>query len=318
VLKGRRDRARRGDNLLGLLKQLRPRGPVIFGCAILALAGMTGLLAWLDTIPPWNQLRHVRGELHDIVLQSARTGAFKITLASGGKFYTFEFENAHRLVALLSQRDNSEARRIDPRATIAVAYYSFGRGMKVVDVTLGQDNVLSYKDVASLAAEKVVKDRNSAIGLGALGTFLIFLGGAARIAAGGSQYAAPNADTTMGVLCWLTLYGLAVVVILTEPAILHSAFGARAFMLPIEYVLPMALALLFLPLWPGCMGLSTLMRQATRKGIGGKLGLIIEMRSLLASRNPKERRTAIEVIWFFAYFILLCTAWIAYAALLGI
>jgi len=280
---------------------------------------MAGLLAWLDTIPPPDQLRHVRGQLREMTMQDASAGAFKITLASGDALYTFEFENAHRLVALLSARENPEDRQIDQVVNVSLAYYTFGRGKKVVDVTLGQDNVLNYEDVASRAASKVVKYRNSAIGLGALGAFLILLGGAARFARGDSgELAAPNPDTTIGVLCWLALYGLVLVVILTEPAILHRAFGTEAFQLPIEYVVPMALALLFLPLWPGCMGLGALTRQAMRKGRGGKLGLIFEMRSLLASNNPTERRTAVKALWFFAYFTLLCTTWIAYAAMIGI
>jgi len=287
-----------------------------FGCAILVLAGMTGLLAWLDTIPPPDQLRHVRGQLREMALQDASAGAFRITVASGDALYTFEFENAHRLVALLSAREN---RQIDGDVNVSLTYFPFGRAKKVVDVTLGQDNVLNYEDVASGAARKMVKNRNSAIGLGALAAFLILLGGAARFAGGGlGELAAPNPDTTIGVLCWLTLYGLVLVVILTEPAILHRAFGTEAFQLPIEYVIPMALALLFLPLWPGCMGLGALTRQAMRKGRGGKLGLIFELRSLLASNNPTERRTAIKALWFFAYFTLLCTTWIAYAAMIGI
>ena len=37
----------RGKSLLGLLRQLHPRTAVDLGCAMLALAGMSSLLAWL-------------------------------------------------------------------------------------------------------------------------------------------------------------------------------------------------------------------------------------------------------------------------------
>jgi len=99
--------------------------------------------------------------------------------------------------------------------------------------------------------------------------------------------------------------------------ILHRAFGAEAFHLPIEYALPVVLALLLLPLWPGCMGLTSLLRQAMSKGRGGKLGMILEMRSALASDNLAERRMAMKTLWCFAYIGLLAGAWIAYAAMLG-
>src|SRR5262245_50674900 len=123
---------------------------------------MAGLLAWLDTIPPREQLLHATGRLHEMSLQDARTGTFKIKLAAGGTLHTFEFANAHRRVAQLSPRANPERRDIDRVVTAAVAYYAFGRGKKVVDVTVGQEHVLSYDDVTKLAAEKEVKDRGSA------------------------------------------------------------------------------------------------------------------------------------------------------------
>jgi hypothetical protein len=99
---------------------------------------------------------------------------------------------------------------------------------------------------------------------------------------------------------------------------LHRAFGAEAFHLPIEYVLPAALALILLPLWPGCVGLASPVQRAMRKGRGSKLGLILEIRWALASDNSAERRMAIKALWFFAYLGLLAGAWIAYAAVLGI
>ena len=119
-------------------------------------------------------------------------------------------------------------------------------------------------------------------------------------------------------MCWLGLYGIALTVMLTEPAILHRAFGTEAFQLPIEYVLPAALALLFLPFWPGFMGFASLQRQAMSKGRGGKLGIILEMRSALASDDPAQRRMAYKTLWFFAYFALLIGAWIVYAEMIGI
>ena len=94
--------------MVGLLKRLQPRGFVVFGCAILALAGMSGLLAWLDTIPPRDQLLQITGELRELVLQDESAGAFKITVASGGALHSFEFEDARRLVDLLSPGANLE------------------------------------------------------------------------------------------------------------------------------------------------------------------------------------------------------------------
>jgi hypothetical protein len=289
--------------LVRLLKQLHPRVAVLSGCAILLVAGMAGMLAWTQTVPPRDELRLVTGQLQELVLQNARAGAFKITLASEGVLHTFEFKNAHRLVALLSPRESPEGRQIDRAVTVALAYYPFGRGKQVADVTLGQDNVLSYKDVASLAAEEVVRDRNTAIGLGALGALLIFLGGAARIARGGlGEVAAPNPNTTHSevLMVLLILFGGPLVVILAEPATLHRAFGVEAFHLPIEYVLSMALALFFfLPLWLGYMGLFALVRRATRDGRVGKAGLIREV-------GPP---------WLFIYPILF---WLVFATMFGV
>jgi hypothetical protein len=288
--------------LVRLLKQLHPRTSVLSGCAILLLAGMNGLVAWLNTIPPRDQLRHVTGQLQELVLQSARAGAFKITLASGGALHTFEFKNAHRLVALLSPGEKLEGRQINSAVTVALAYYPFGRGKQVVDVTLGQDNVLSYEDVASLAAGKVVGGRNIAIGLGALGALLIFLGGAARIAGGGSEEVAgpdPHETRSEVLVFLLILFVGPPVAILAEPATLHRSFGVEAFHLPIEYVLSIALALLFfLLLWLGYMGLSALELRAMRDGRVGKTGLIGEISSL----------------WFLIYPILF---WIVFAAMFG-
>jgi hypothetical protein len=83
-------------------------------------------------------------------------------------------------------------------------------------------------------------------------------------------------------------------------------------------VAPIGLALVFLPLWPGGSGLAGLALRAARDGRSSKLGLLLEMGSMLASSDPTERWLAIRALWFFAYFILLCGAWIAYAAMLGI
>src|SRR5215813_1005452 len=141
-----------------------------------------------------------------------------------------------------------------------------------------------------------------------MGAVLICLGGLARLATSNShQHAVPSS----GVLLWLVFYGLLLVVMLTEPEILYRAFGAEVFHLPIEYALPVILALLLLPLWPGCMGLTSLLQEAIRKGRGGRLGMILEMQSALASDNPTERRMAMKTLWFFAYFGLLAGAWIA-------
>lgn len=280
---------------------------------------MSGLLAWLDTIPPRDQLLQITGELRELVLQDASAGAFKITVASGGALHPFEFEDAHRLVGLLSPGANLEGRGIKQDGTVTLTYYSFGRGTKVVDVSLDQEHVLRYDEVEKQAAEKGIRDQNSAIGFAALGGLLIFLGGAAQIARRGSEeIAAPDPDATIGVLLWLAFYGLALVVLLTEPAILHGAFGTEVFRVPIEYVVPVVLALLFIPFWSGCMGLAALTLHAMRKGRSSKLGLILELRSLLASNNPGERRVALKALWFFVYFVFLCAAWIIYAAMIGI
>ena len=78
------------------------------------------------------------------------------------------------------------------------------------------------------------------------------------------------------------------------------------------------LALLFLPFWPGFIGLASLTLHSLRKGRGGKLGLLLEMGSALASGTPAERREAIKMLWLFAYFTLLFGGWIFYAAMIGI
>jgi len=305
-----------GSSVLGLLRQLHPRVIVSFGCAILALAGMAGGVAWLNTLPPREQLLRLTGELQELRLEDAATGAFKITVVAEGKLYTFDFDHAQRPAALPSW--------VGPRygrGNIAVdlKYIEIGRHKKVVDVVLGNERVLSYDEVIKRTTEKVVKDRQSAIGFGAVGALLIFVGGLARLAQGSSHaFAMPNPEITIGAALWALLYGTALVVMLTEPAILHRAFGAEVFHLPIEYVLPAALALLLVPLWPGFIELASLTLKSLRKGRGGKLGMVLEMMSALASGAPAERRMAIKVLWLLAYLTLLFGGWIFYAAMLGI
>jgi len=70
----------------------------MLGCAMLALAGMSGLLAWLGTLPARDQLLHQTGQLQELRLRDANTGAFTITLLSSGTLQTFDFDNADRLV----------------------------------------------------------------------------------------------------------------------------------------------------------------------------------------------------------------------------
>jgi len=88
--------------LLGLLRQLHPRLVVRFGFAILALAGMAAGVAWLNTLPPREQLLCLTGELQELRLEDAVTGAFKITVLSDGKLYTLDFDRAQRLAAIPS------------------------------------------------------------------------------------------------------------------------------------------------------------------------------------------------------------------------
>ena len=302
-----------GTTVLGLLRRLHPRGMVVGGCAILALAGMALLVAWLDALPPREQLRHVDGQLQALTLRDAKAGAFEITLVSDGAVHTFALEHAQRLADLLHSASLRQG------VPVTVQYFESGQKRRVVDVVLGQDRVVSYDEVARLVEAKAQRDRNSAIGFGTLGAFLLLLGAAARLARSGSEPAAQTDPvTTIGALCWLSLYGIMLVVMLTEPAILHRAFGTEVFQLPIEYVLPVALALLLLPLWPGCMGLAALVRQAMLKGKGGKAGMLLELQSALRSSNPAERRMAIKALWFLGYLVALMAAWIAYAAMLGI
>jgi hypothetical protein len=301
--------------VLGLLKHLHTRVVVSFGCAMLALAGMAAGVAWLNTLPPHEQLLHLTGQLQETRLD-ASTGAARITLLSDGRLNTFEFDKTQRLAALPSWESLKDGQG---DIAVAVSYFEIGRSKKVVDVVLGKERVLSYDEVASRTGQKVAKDWQSAIGFAAIGALLICLGGLARLAQGDSQsLAVPNPETTIGAMLWVLLYGGALVVMLTEPVTLHRAFGAEVFHLPIEYVLPAALALLFLPFWPGFMGLAAITLHAMRKGRGGKVGLILEMRSALASRDSGERRDAIRMLWLLAYFTLLVGGWIIYAAMLGI
>jgi hypothetical protein len=168
-------------------------------------------------------------------------------------------------------------------------------------------------------AAAVAQDQNAAIGFGTTGALLLALGGLASLARRTAQQpGTPKPETTIAAVCWLALYGATLVPILTEPAILHRAFGVQAFGVPIAHVVPAALALLLLPLWPGLVGLCGLLLRAMGKGRGGLLGIIREMRSALASSDPAERQTALRALWFFAYFILLVGAWIAYAEMIGV
>ena len=75
--------------------------------------------------------------------------------------------------------------------------------------------------------------------------------------------------------------------------------------------------LCLLPLWRAVWAL---LRSCDRrcKGRGGKLGMILEMRSALAPDNPAERRMALQTLLFFVYFGSLAGAWIDYTAMLGI
>ena len=66
------------------------------------------------------------------------------------------------------------------------------------------------------------------------------------------------------------------------------------------------------------MGFASLVRQATGKGRSSKLGMVLELRSALASDDPAQRRMAIGALWFVAYFVLLVGAWIVYAEMIGI
>lgn len=275
---------------------------------------MAAGVAWLNTLPPHAQLLHITGQLQELRLEDGSTGAFKITMVSGGKQHTFFVDGAKRAFA-----KSSLERRGQGNIAVALSYFEIGRSKRVVDVVLGEERVLSYEEVTTRTAEKVAKDRNTAIGIGAIGALLLFFGGLARLVRGGSHgIAAPDPDTTIGVVLWVLLYGTALVVMLTEPVILHRAFGTEVFHVPIEYILPAALAVLFLPLWPGFMGLASLTLRAMRKGRGGKLALVLEMGSALASGNPAERRMAIKMLWLLTYFTLLVVGWIFYAAMLGI
>src|SRR5262245_58327136 len=296
-----------------MLKFLNPRAATLFGCAILALAGLAALVAWLGTVPPRDGLLHIDGQLQELRLRDAKSGAFEMTLVSSGNLHTVDFDKAHRLVTL------AEGGRLRQGVMVALDYFESGRAKKVVDVVLGDERVLSYDVVGRLAAEKAEKDRNSALGLAAIGAGLVLLGGVARLARGSAHDAPPaNPDFTIGMLCWLAFYGIALVAILTEPAILHRAWGTHAFGLPIEYVMPLALALVFLPMWPGCMGLASLTLLALRKGRGGKLGLLLELREALRSHDPAQRGTGFRALWFVRYFVSIVAAWIAYATVLGI
>jgi hypothetical protein len=172
--------------------------------------------------------------------------------------------------------------------------------------------------MAGLAAA-VTKDLNSVMGFGATGGLFVALGGLAWMARRSSNQAVEsNPELTIAALCWLLLYGGMLVVMLTEPVVLHRAFGTEIFHLPIEFVLPAVLALVLLPLWPGLVGLASLLRQAMGKGRRGILGVIAEMQSAFASGRRAHRRMALQALWFFAYFILLTGTWIVYAAMLGI
>ena len=300
--------------MLALLRQLHRRVVVFSGCALLALAGMAGGVAWLNVLPRRELLLHLTGQLQDLRLEDASTGAFKITLVSEGKLHTFHFDGVKRVVAMPSPERDGQG-----NIAVALSYFEIGRSNRVVDVILGNEQVLSYEEVTTRTAEKVAKDRNSAIGIAAIGALLILFGGVARLVRGSSHdVAEPNPDRTIGVVLWVLLYGIVLMVMLTEPAILHRAFGTEAFHLSIEYILPAALAVLFLPLWPGFMGLASLTLRAAQNGSGGKLALVLEMGSALVSGTPAERRMAINVLWLLTYFTLLVVGWIFYAAMLGI
>jgi hypothetical protein len=138
----------RGKSLLSLLRQLHPRK--IFGCAMLALAGMSSLLAWLGTLPPRDQLLHLTGQMQELKLRNPASGAFTITLLSAGALHTFEFNNAHGLVGLPSGIEKLE--HGPGEITVTLDYFKIGREEKVVDVVFGTERVLSYDSVAGLAA----------------------------------------------------------------------------------------------------------------------------------------------------------------------
>jgi hypothetical protein len=127
--------------LIRLLKQLQPRPVVICGCALLFLAGMSALLAWLATIPPADRLLHVTGQLEELTLQDPSTGLFTITLLTPSGLRTFDLDNAHRLVALQARAATPDEERIGRGMPVALDYFAFGRGKIVVDATLGKTKV---------------------------------------------------------------------------------------------------------------------------------------------------------------------------------
>ena len=141
--------------MLGLLRQLHPRVVVSFGCAILALAGMAAGVAWLNTLPPREQLLRLTGELQELRLENAVTGVFNIALLSEGKLYTLEFDHAQRLAAMPSL---AGPRPSQGKIAVGLKYFEIGRNKKVVDVVLGEERVLSYDEAIKRTTEKVAKD----------------------------------------------------------------------------------------------------------------------------------------------------------------
>lgn len=194
--------------MLGLIRQLHPRAAVVLGGSAMAVAGMSALRAWLDTVPPRDQLLHLTGQVQELRLRNPNTGAFTITLLSAGALHTFDFNNARRLAGLPSWKRLGDGRG---EITATLSYFAFGRGKKVVDVVLGKDRVLSYDEVARRAAEEATKYRHIAIGLGVMGALQLALAGLARLVRGSShQPAAPNTSVT---LFWLTIFVFGVILV---------------------------------------------------------------------------------------------------------
>jgi len=285
---------------------MRPRIFLTFAAALFVLAGMSGLLAWLAGVPARDQLLTASGSLERVEIADRGKGAYRVSLRDGGGVRSFYVEGAR-------DWDSATATR---GASVTVGTYMFGRSERVADLYVGALHVLDYADVARAAESKAARERAGAAGYTALGLVLVAVG--ALIWTVSPPDAPPAPGREIGLALWVVLAGLIGVVMITEPVILHRAFGRETFGWPTEYAVVPAVMLLLLPLLPGCMGFGEISLQAFRKGRAGKFGLAREIGEAVLRGEGERRRAGLRAVWFFAYLAVLAVAWILYADRLGI
>jgi hypothetical protein len=91
---------------------------------------MAGGVAWLNVLPRRELLLHLTGQLQDLRLEDANTGAFKITLVSEGKLHTFHFDGVKRVVAMPSPERDGQG-----NIAVALSYFEISKSVGQIELS---------------------------------------------------------------------------------------------------------------------------------------------------------------------------------------